>query len=205
MRIALADVKKRISRNDGELVVTPHLLGPRQLTPELDALIALYEAYLGRERAEFPADRPAEIIGDYRLARCLTLVLDEWYGWQPAAWPGSADAREVAALAERGIASPSDLRLALYDRVNAAAGGYLPAAGRERELDAFAADLGVERRTLDDLLRLDADERARLTRSSAEPPTVRELATRYNQQVFEALLANASQVEWLISSGPAAA
>lgn len=202
MRIGLADVKKRISRTDGELLVTPHLLGPRQHTRELEALIALYEAYVGKDRAGFPADRPAELIGDYRVARCLAICLSDWYEWRPVAWPGAASTAEAEALAAAGIDDPSRLRLALYDWVNAAGAGYLISADRDTALDAFAADLGIARHTLDDLLWLDAEERAVLTRTAEGTPSPRALALRYNQQVFEALLCNASQVELTIP-GPA--
>ncbi len=198
MRIGLADVKKRISRADGELVVTPHLLGPRQLTREIEALVALYEAHLGKEQATFPPDRAAELVGDYRLARCLSICMTGWYDWEPIAWPGTASADEAAALASARIADPSQLRLALYDSVNAAAGGYLATLQREDALNAFAAGLGIARSTLDDLLWLDAEERAILTRTAEAPPSPRELALRYNQQVFEALLTSASQVDLTI-------
>ena len=74
---------------------------------------------MGRSRAvELPEDRAAELIGDYRLARCLTNCLAENYAWQSPAWPGSASDDEAAALADREIHSPGQLRLALYDWVN---------------------------------------------------------------------------------------
>src|SRR5262249_27908958 len=197
MRIGLADVKKRIARREGELTVRPQLLGPRELAREIEALIALYEAWLGRERSTFPLDRPAELIGDYRLARCLEVCLEEAYEWRPVVWPGPATPEEAEALAAHEIASPSHLRLALYDAVNAT-GGYLAAVDRDAALGAFAAGLGIGRATLDALLWLDAEERTVLARTAEALPTPKELTRRYNQQVVEALLANASHVEWRI-------
>src|SRR5262249_22032172 len=190
MRIGVADVKKRIARQDGGLTVRPQLLGPRELAREIEALIALYEAWLGRERSTFPLDRPAELIGDYRLARCLEICLEEAYEWRPIAWPGPATPEEIKVLAAQEIASPRSLRLALYDTVSAA-GGYLPAADRDAALEAFAAGLGIGRATLDALLWLDAEERTVLARTAEALPTPKELTRRYNQQVVEALLANA--------------
>ncbi len=201
MRLALADLKKSIARRDGEQYVTPYLLRPRERLEELAALIALYEDWLGRARASFPVDRAAEIIGDYRLARCLTLCLSEWYIWESPQWPGPASDDEAQALAAQGIASPGELRLALYAWVNATAGGYLSADEREARLDEFAGVCvpgGVRRATLDALLTLDADDRASLRRQTEQAPTVRELAARYNQRAFETMLANAAQVEWRI-------
>lgn len=194
MRLALADVKKIIHRRDGIVYVAPYLLRPRERPRELASLIALFEGALGRPRSAFPADLPAEIIGDYRLARCLVLCLNEWYTWQSPAWATAAQGEEVAALAAAGVAGPTHLRLALYEYASQY-GGYLPTAERERSLSAFASSLGVSRPTLDTLLTLDADENAVLERQTERAPEPRELAVRYNQRAFEALLSSAATVE----------
>lgn len=198
MRLALADIKKTISRRGGVAHLTPYLLRSGELAREIEALIALYEAWVGRERSSFPVDRAAELIGDYRLARCLTNCLAEDYEWQSPQWPGRASDDEATALAGHGIRSPGQLRLALYDWVNDHAGGYLSAATRETTLDTCAADLGLRRATLDTLLLLDGDAQALLHRLSETLPTADALARRYNQRAFEALLANAASVEWLV-------
>ncbi len=198
MRLALADIKKTISRRGGTTRLTPYLLRPGELAREIEALIALYEAWVGRERSDFPPDRAGDLIGDYRLARCLTNCLAEDYEWRSPQWPGNAGADEAAALAEREITSPTHLRLALYDWVNDHAGGYLSAANRESALDACALSLGLRRATFDTLLALDGDAQAILCRLSDTPPTADGLARRYNQRAFEALLANAASVEWMV-------
>ena len=198
MRLALADVPKSFSRRDGRVFLAPRLLRPRDLRVEMAALIALYETFLGQRHADFPDDRAAELIGDYRLARSLTICLSEWYSWQTEAWPGQTSEREAAALAQRGVMSPTTLRLALYDFAQATAGGYLPTAERDARLDAFAASLEVSRETLDTLLRLDDEREGRLRRLTDTAPDAAELAARYNQRAVEALLTNASQVEWRI-------
>ncbi|HEY1387764.1 MAG TPA: DUF790 family protein, partial [Ktedonobacterales bacterium] len=198
MRLAVADIKKTISRRGGTAQLTPYLLRQGELAREIEALIALYEAWVGRERSDFPPDRAAELIGDYRLARCLTNCLAEDYEWRSPQWPGGASEDEAATLAERGIASPTHLRLALYDWVNDHAAGYLSATNRETMLDACATALELRRATFDTLLTLDGDAQAILRRLSDTPPTADALAQRYNQRAFEALLANAASVEWLV-------
>ena len=199
MRLALADVPKSFTRRDGRVYLAPRLLRPRDLRDEMTALIALYEAWLGRLRADFPEDRAAELIGDYRLARSLSICLGDWYSWQGEAWPALASEAEAAALAQRDVTSPTTLRLALYDFAQAMASGYLPAAERERRLDEFAGSLGVARATLDGLLALDDPRQARLRRIAETPPDAATLAARYNQRAVEALLASASQVEWRVT------
>lgn len=198
MRLALSDVKKSISRRGGVARLTPYLLQPGESRSELEALIALYEAHTGQPRAAFPDDRPAELLGDYRLARCLQACVSEDYTWEIPAWPGPASPQEAEALAAHGIASAPQLRLALYDAVNGAGTGYLATENREMALDAFAAALGIARATLDALLALDSETRAVLARVSEAVPTPDELARRYNQRAVEAILASAATVEWTI-------
>ena len=198
MRLALADVPKSFSRRDGRVYLAPRLLRPRDLRAELAALIALYEDSLGMRQADFPGDRPAELVGDYRLARSLTICLSEWYSWQGAAWPSAANEAEADALTQHGVTSPTELRLALYDFAQTTAGGYLPSAERDMRLNAFAASLAISRATLDALLRLDNEREGRLQRVADAAPDAAELAARYNQRAVEALLINASQVEWRV-------
>ncbi|HEX8996144.1 MAG TPA: DUF790 family protein [Ktedonobacterales bacterium] len=198
MRLALADIPKSFSRREGRAHLSPRLLRPRDLRDELAALIALYESSLGQRRADFPEDRPAELIGDYRLARSLGICLTDWYSWQSEAWPGAASDTEAAALARRGVTSPTTLRLALYDFAQSRCGGYLPGAERDARLDEFAATLDITRATLDALLALDDPREARLRRVADAAPDAAELAARYNQRAVEALLTSASQVEWRV-------
>jgi len=198
MRLALADIPKSFTRRDGRVYLAPRLLRPRDLRDELAALIALYEASLGLRRADFPEDRAPQLIGDYRLARSLSICLTDWYGWQGAAWPGAASEAEAEALSLRGVTSPTALRLALYDFTQATCGGYLPGAERDARLDEFAASLGIARATLDALLALDDAREARLARLAEAGPDAAALAARYNQRAVEALLTSASQVEWRV-------
>ncbi len=177
----------------------PFLLRPGDRTRELAALIGLYEGWLGRERSDFPADRAAELIGDYRLARCLETCLAEWYTWTSPPWPGHAAAESGEALVARGITSPSALRLALYDVVNQSGGGYLPAERRDAALTVFASSLGLDRAALGELLYLDGDERAVLSRSTSEAPAPDALAERYNQRAFEAVMGGAARIELAIT------
>lgn len=204
MRLALADVPKSFSRRDGRVYLTPRLLRPRDLHDEITALIALYEATLGQRHADFPLDRPAEIVGDYRLSRCLSICLSEWYGWQSEPWPGAAAPDETQTLAQRGVASPSALRLALYDFVQAKCGGFLATTERDARMEEFAQSLGIARATLDALLALDDAREERLRRLMEMAPDAAEVAARYNQRAVEAMLANASQVEWRVPPEAAA-
>lgn len=198
MRLALAAIPKRFTRRDGEVSVAPRLIRPRDAHDSLGSLIGLYEASLDSARVDFPEDRAAQLTGDHRLARCLTACLSDWYQWTSAPWPQPATPGEAAALALHSIDSPGALRLALYDHISSAHGGFLPATVRERALDAFASGLGLARSTLDALLAQDDPRAARLARLTTAAPSPAELAARYNQRAVESLLASASEVTWRI-------
>lgn len=197
MRLALADVKKTIHRRDGTTYVAPYLLRPRERERELARLIAVFEGALGHPRSTFASDLAAEIVGDYRLARCLVLCLGEWYVWRSLVWAESAMEDEIATLAANGVTNAAQFRLALYDAIRPH-GGYLTASARDETLTACARDLGISRSTLDRLLYLDAEENATLSRVADQAPEPRELAARYNQRAFEALLSSAASVELVI-------
>ena len=196
MRLALADVPKRFSRRDGPVTVAPRLLRLRDAGESLAALIGLYESSLGLTRADFPEDRPAQIVGDVRLARCLNACLLDWYAWAGAPWPQPAAQDEAESLARLGIDGASGLRLALYRQVNATHGGFVTTRQRDSILDEFAVASGLTRATLDALLNQDDPRAAHLTRQSETPPTAATLAARYNQRATETLLMNASEISW---------
>jgi predicted nuclease of restriction endonuclease-like RecB superfamily len=201
MRLALADIPKTFHRGAAQVSVTPRLLKPRSSMQMLTTLVGLYEGSLGLTRTDFPEDRPAEIAGDVRLARCLVACLSDWYQWVEPQWPQPATEAELAALAERGLESPSALRLALYDHINATYGGFALPDEREGALDEFASGMGLTRATLETLLALDAPAVARLKRIGDAPPTPLALAARYNQRATETLLMNAADVTWRLDPG----
>ncbi len=199
MRLRIDDLKKTLTRRHGTVTLSPHLIPPDVPPAALAELIALYDAWAGRARAGFPESQAAQLVGDYRLARCLSISLGEWYVWASPPWPGPASTAEAEALATWNISSPIDLRLCLYDAVNTSGAGYLPGDQREAALDGLAHRLGLRRAILDALLRLDADDDAVLTPTEHAPPSPRALAIRYNQLAVEALLSNAAHVEWVLS------
>jgi predicted nuclease of restriction endonuclease-like RecB superfamily len=198
MRFALGEVKKRVTRHNGDVWVAPYLLAPRERTRDLEALIQLFEAYVGQPRGLFPEERPAELIGDYRLARCLMACLLEWYNWLSPEWPGPVVESESNALTAAGISSASDLRLVLYDYVNQGWNGYLASSEREKALNGLAAGIGISRPALDKLLSLDYENEAQLVRTASARPTAAALALRYNQRAVETLLSHASHIEWVL-------
>ncbi len=199
MRFGLQDVKKSIQRRGGAagtLAVSLHFLQGGELQHELARLIAYHEALLGQTRKQFSHDDARACVADYRLAHCLLATLSRWYSWQQRAWPEVI--AQIAHALPPEITSSVQLRLALYDYVNAHYHGFLEAQQRSAALQAFAQVYQLQISDLEYLLALDNEDEAVLIRESAQAPDPQDVAILYNQWAFEAALFNASQVRMVI-------
>lgn len=200
MRFSMQDVKKSVQRRGGELSVSLHFLRPGDMQQEIAQLIAYHESLLRRPQRLFSLDDARACIGDYRLAHCLIATLSYWYSWRQRGWlevlqeiPSLGESQELVALS-----SPVQLRLALYDYVNEHYQGFLDAQTRREALKTLASCYRVDVVDLEYLLALDSEEEALLQRDAEQPPTPQEVATLYNQWVFEAALFNASNVHFTL-------
>ncbi len=195
MRFGLQDVKKAIHRRGGDLSVSLHFLRSGELHPEIECLIAYYERSLGQSQRCFSLDEARACIGDYRMAHCLIATLSNWYNWHPREW--STILQELPAAPLLGdIASPVQLRLALYTYVNEHYQGFLDTQTRALALQELAQSYAMSVSDMEYLLALDSEAEALLTRTTT--PTVQEVATLYNQWAFEAALFNAASVHFVI-------
>ena len=197
MRFSLQDVRKSIQRRGGELTVSLSFLRPGELHHEIARLIAYYEQMLGQPQRQFSYDEAQTYIGEYRLAHCLIATLSNWYTWQQRPW--SEVVQEMKGSAElQAFSSSVQLRLALYSYVNARYQGFLDAQNRQEALQTFAEPYQLDASDLEYLLALDSESEALLTREACQPPDPQEVATLYNQWVFEAALCGASSVSFVI-------
>ncbi len=205
MRFNLQEVKKTVQRRGGGLAIVLRFLRPGELREEIERLIAYYEGLLGEPQKRFAVDEVRALMGDYRLANCLSATLSAWYGWQGRDWADvvrQAGGDEAMTRQESaGIVSPVTLRLALYTYVNERYAGFLPAEQRLAALQAFATEYALQAADLEYLLALDSEDETLLVRTTPKPPTVQEVATLYNQWAFEAALFNASDVHFTIDCG----
>ena len=201
MRFSLQDIKKQIHRRKGELAVSLHFLRPGECQGELERLIAYHERLLGQPQRAFSRDEARACVGDYRLADCLIATLSAWYNWQQLSWEALVQdyGEASAALLEiENITAPTHLRLALFSYVNAHNQGFVDSTARASVLETFAAAYQLSMAQLEYLLALDSEEEAVLVRETAQPLSVQDVATLYNQWAFEAALFNASSVSFVI-------
>lgn len=204
MPFPLSDLRRLYYRSrTGAVVVTPLLL-ERAMLPRIRQVIEYVESLLGRPRSDFDPSVPTRLAGDERLGRCITTAVLAAYEYRGRALSDVLPPEQQRTLALRGIVSPADLRLALYDYVNQRCQGFVPPEQRTVALAEFAAGLGLDPARLDELLYLDAEEQALLVRAGP-PPTAEEVQRRYNRWAVETLLLHASQVEFMFEqpSGPA--
>jgi predicted nuclease of restriction endonuclease-like RecB superfamily len=205
VRFSLQEVKKTVQRRGSGLSIVLHFLRPGELREEIERLIAYHEGLLGQPQKRFSVDETRAVVGDYRLANCLSATLSAWYSWQGREWAevvrqaGGDEA--ITGLEAAGIVSSVTLRLALYNYVNEHYHGFLPADQRPTALQAFAGGYSLQVADLEYLLALDSEDEALLVRTTAGPPTAQEVATLYNQWAFEAALFNASNVHFTIDCG----
>lgn len=207
MLFSLSNVKRRSVRDpDGELAVVPKLLHGRTALKLLEQSITVFEGYVGRPRSEYDLRALEAVLSDYRLARCVEACLFRYYAFVQPQFGDVLSVEQIAALNERGLVAPSDLRLALWDAANARYGGYAPPAEREALLAAFAEEWGLpaDPALVDTLLTLDADARAVLT-PTQERPTARDLMRLYNRGAVQTLLAHSTGVQFNLSHVPGAA
>jgi hypothetical protein len=201
--LKLADLRKTTRRaKSGDLrIVYPTLLRDRSLAPRIGMAVRYLESMVGRPRRELDAEVIVQLFGDHKLARCIVACLAATYRHRPRAFAEVLPIQVVAALAERGIATPSDLRLHLYRRANGALAGFVGGPERAPFLRAVGGDLGLAPEQIETLLTLDAPANAILARTGPVP-TPDDVIARYNYETAAALLANASLVRVSLSRAP---
>src|SRR5579884_2405665 len=138
----LADVKKTVrSRSDGERYLHPKLLDGVAVTTQVALALSYFHTRLGRTRGEIDPETLVRFFGDPKVARGLVACLHTAYRWRSRQLGEVLDPPQVARLAAKGIFTPCDLRLYLYDAMNTGGyGGFLPAE-REEHLWPLARKL----------------------------------------------------------------
>jgi len=193
MVFRLADVRKTVrSRSDGERYIHPKLLEGTAINAQVGLALAYFHSRLGRARHEFDPEQLVRFFGDPKVARGLVACLGATYRWRAREFDEVLGPAEVAALTARGLSGPGDLRLHLYDALNAQADGFL-AAQREENLRPLAHKLRLSPAKVDQLVALDAEENGVLTRIGVVPQPEHVVAL-YNFHAAAAMLRHCAHV-----------
>jgi len=204
MLFSLQNLKRRSVRDpDGELAVMPKLLHGRAALKLVEQAIAVFEASIGRPRSEYDSRDLEAVMGDYRLGRCIETCLLTRYAFAQPQLESVLSQEQIAALSEKGVSGPSDLRFALWDAANTRYGGFAPPDQRAELLSAVALENGLpdDPVLIDTLLVLDSEFSAVLT-LTGERPTSREMMRLYNRGAVQTLLAHSTQVRFDVSHLP---
>jgi predicted nuclease of restriction endonuclease-like RecB superfamily len=202
MAFALKDVRLTTRRvrgaGEGDLpALYPRLLRDKSVLPKVNIAIGYFDSMVGTERRELEPELLVQFFGDHKLARCMVGCLARSYRYRS---PSLAEVVTPAArrrLLKKGIASPEQLRLTLFDRVNREGDGFLRLVEREPELARMEKSLGLRARELERLLFLDAEEHAMLVRYG-DAPRAEDTVAQFNFGVLDTLLRQAEQVDLAI-------
>src|SRR4051794_40273816 len=141
MLFSLSNLKRRSVRDpDGELAVVPKLLHGRSTLKLVEQAIDLFESFVGKPRSEYDSRALEAVMGDYRLGRCIEACLLTRYSFLQPQMSDVLTEEQLGALQSHGLATPSDIRFALWDAVNERHGGFAPPASRSDLLTSLAQD-----------------------------------------------------------------
>ena len=193
--LKLTDIRKttRRSGKDGLRVIYPRFLRDASLAPRIAMAIRYMDSMLGQPRRALDDEVIVQLFGDHKIARCLVACLGASYRHRPRALGEVLPPEQVAALAEQGVTSASELRLWLFRRVNRELAGFAGGAERAAFLAEAERELGLDAGRLDALITLDAPEQAMLVRIGPKPAP-EDVIARYNYVVTAAVLAQSQQV-----------
>ncbi|MBF6613416.1 MAG: DUF790 family protein [Chloroflexi bacterium] len=181
---------------DGELAIVPKLLHGRAALKLLEQAIVVFEGSVGKPRSEYDARKLEDVLGDYRLGRCIEACLLTRYGFVQPQLSSILSASELAALSRRGLTSPADMRSALWDAANERYGGFAPPNERSALLSGLAEKWGLppDPHLVDALVNLDAEGAAVLI-ATDEPLSAPDLMRLYNRGAVQTLLAHSTGVQ----------
>ncbi len=207
MPFPLSDLKRSYGRSGvagGPPDVRPYLLAGRELAAQRRRLLLVIDWHargVGRPRQALDFDELAQLVGDYRLARCLGACLQTSFRFVPQSFEdavaGAAPAGARQQLAESGARGPTDLRLRVFETVGAEHGGFVTVEQRPAVLAGVAAGLGLEPEALETLLWLDAEGNHRLD-AVAPLPTPEALAAAYNRRALATLLVRSMSADLIL-------
>ncbi|HEV8633946.1 MAG TPA: DUF790 family protein [Chloroflexota bacterium] len=195
MSFPLKDLRLTSRRQDGgERRLYPRLLRDAAVLPKIKIAVQYFESMLGRKRSELEPETLVHFFGDHKLARCTVACLGRAYRFRGPTIAECVSRTALRRLLRVGVDSPRALRLLLFDRVNAADGGFLGDETRDGRYGALERELGLRRGQLDHLLWLDADGQAILTRVGPIPAP-EDVVAQHNVGVLLSLLRHAERVE----------
>ncbi|HEV2122875.1 MAG TPA: hypothetical protein VGW38_08885 [Chloroflexota bacterium] len=206
MAFSLKDVRLTTRRASGAAeddlpAVYPRLLRDKSTLPKIGIAIGYFDSMVGTERQALEPELLVQFFGDHKLARCMVSCLARSYRYRSPQISEVVTPAAFRRLQQKGLDSPKQLRLALYDRVNRDQDGFLRLVEREPSFARMERSLGLRANELDRLLFLDAEEHAILVRYG-EAPRAQDVVAQYNFGVLTHCCVRQSKLIWLLPASP---
>ncbi len=161
----------------------PALLDARERATlqRVTQVITAYESHVGHSRAAVRAgeQRLEELVGDYRLSRCLGRAVEESF------YTFTAPPVTIAC-------TPAELRARVYAQAQARHGGFVPMAARATFLAELAAEYACTSQEIEQTLQADAASHAVLAHQTSGDDggrDPRDVVRRYNAAAVATVLA----------------
>lgn len=193
MAFALSDFKKTTRKSGDERVLYPYIIKDDRYLSAIAFAIDYFERMVGRRRAEIDPATLLEFFGDPRLARGLVACLSRTYTWRHLTVREVVDERTYARLEELGLTTPEALRACLHSFVNRNYDGFLLPEDRRLALELFCSGLPISAQQLEELMLLDAEDEAVLTKIGPTPAAT-DIVTLYNFHSLETALRHSSTI-----------
>ncbi|HEV2238478.1 MAG TPA: DUF790 family protein, partial [Ktedonobacterales bacterium] len=200
--LKLSDLRKTTRRAaSGGRIVHPQFLRDRSLAPRIELATRYMETMVGRPRREWEQEVLVQLFGDHKLARCIGNALATSYRHRAPTFAETLPPAQTAALAQRDIATPGDLRLHVYRAANAAARGVIAREERAAFLTRVGAPCDLALETIERLLALDLPANALLVRIGPVPEAA-DVIARCNFTIAATLVANATLIRLTLRQPP---
>ncbi|HEY7984650.1 MAG TPA: DUF790 family protein [Ktedonobacterales bacterium] len=192
--LKLTDLRKTTRRaSSGGRIVHPQFLRDRALAPRIELATRYMDSMVGRPRREWEQEVLVQLFGDHKLARCVGHALATHYRHRALTFAEALPPAQAAALTERGIATPGDLRLYVYRAANAQARGVIAREERAAFLTRTGAPFDLALEAIERLLALDLPANALLVRIGPVPEAA-DVIARCNFAIAATLVANATLI-----------
>lgn len=177
--------------------------GPRRLYPrfakddafhaKVERAISYLDDMVGQRRGDLSQHSLEESLGYPKVTRCLVTTLAENYHYRSPSIADVVGDEIAAALLEWDLATPADLRGFVYLIAQERYDGVVTVDERDSFRQLVAQQIGLASQHIADLLHLDAERNAVLTRPHGRPTSANVVA-RYNTMLALSVLSFASEI-----------
>ena len=187
MSFAISDFKKTSRTTELGRQVYPYQIRDDRYLASIGYAISYFDQMVGRQRSEFETNTLLEFFGEPKLARGLVACLGRVYRWHQRSLREMVNAETWRTLQAQNLTTAADLRAMLYRYVNEHHNGFILPSERRDVIETICHDLPITPVQFEQLLHLDDESMAILTRVG-DVPDASEMVALYNFHSLETAL-----------------